>query len=629
MEYSQVDALAVQQAACRGRLCSSPSGLDLRHFPVYHTVECFTLIIVFFLGTWWIAYTLLHETTGTRKRCVGAVLLSILYLALVCHCIPWNPYWIRELHVMVWVVSSWKLLDLALLREGEALERPWIHFIGYDAISLRPALRPSEESQKGLHIQDQQKANISKEAQCNSSEASGTFAFWSYFQSEVIKRLTAAAPVLGLAFVQYLGVEALSSYLMHQPLQLDSLGLRDRIFFSCTFAACLYLHLSYFFWSICALGLIARGDEVSYWMPPFNHPYAASSPVDFWSYRWHSMFRWYYVRLVYRPVYHLLLNKCGSLGDKAMPRAVATVSVFVASGLFHEMLLWINFGRATGEQLLFFLIHAVALLVHRSIYPKVSGSSMVIRLKASQVMKGQAVTVTSASTHQGMAEFQLSLPKHTDSLPAREAPSSSSLRRRRIQATTQSSNNMVGVSSDGTDWPADASWMTAVRQDYSEEIGVDKPAGCLRDHDSGATSIIARAGPSSDHEGGGVAALPAMSSGNSSQQSVGATKGDEQAPGSTSAGDIQEPTQGITHVAESSTSSCHQPPQVAGRWLLRMVRHALSVVAFQSFLALTLVLFFAPWFRFGYHHELRVFVPGPVHYAVRAAMTRVNEVRNS
>jgi hypothetical protein len=100
------------------------------------------LIILFFLVTWWIAYKILHATVGTWKRGLGAILMSVLYFALVCNFIPWNPYWIRELHVMVWVVTCWKLLDLAFLREGEVLGQPWIDFIGYDAISLRPALRP-------------------------------------------------------------------------------------------------------------------------------------------------------------------------------------------------------------------------------------------------------------------------------------------------------------------------------------------------------------------------------------------------------------------------------------------------------------------------------------------------------
>lgn len=40
--------------------------------------------------------------------------------------------------------------------------------------------------------------------------------------------------------------------------------------------------------------------------------------------------------------------------------------MFVASGLFHELLLLVNFGAATGEQLAFFLLHAAALLAQRA-----------------------------------------------------------------------------------------------------------------------------------------------------------------------------------------------------------------------------------------------------------------------
>ena len=47
-------------------------------------------------------------------------------------------------------------------------------------------------------------------------------------------------------------------------------------------------------------------------------------------------------------------------------QAIPTIAVFVASGLFHELLLFINFGTASGEQLAFFIIHAVALLVQRA-----------------------------------------------------------------------------------------------------------------------------------------------------------------------------------------------------------------------------------------------------------------------
>ena len=49
-----------------------------------------------------------------------------------------------------------------------------------------------------------------------------------------------------------------------------------------------------------------------------------------------------------------------------MSQAIPTVAVFVASGLFHELLLLVNFGAATGEQLAFFLLHAAALLAQRA-----------------------------------------------------------------------------------------------------------------------------------------------------------------------------------------------------------------------------------------------------------------------
>ena len=66
---------------------------------------------------------------------------------------------------------------------------------------------------------------------------------------------------------------------MHQPRDIARLPLPHRALLACTFAACLYLHLSYFFWSMCALYVIARGDSVESWVPPFNRPFAACSSV--------------------------------------------------------------------------------------------------------------------------------------------------------------------------------------------------------------------------------------------------------------------------------------------------------------------------------------------------------------
>jgi hypothetical protein len=52
-------------------------------------------------------------------------------------------------------------------------------------------------------------------------------------------------------------------------------------------------------------------------------------------------------------------------------------------------------------------------------------------------------------------------------------------------------------------------------------------------------------------------------------------------------------------------------PRWVGEWAAPAARHAARVAAFNTFLALTFVLFFSPWFRFGYHHEVGARDAGP------------------
>lgn len=54
-------------------------------------------------------------------------------------------------------------------------------------------------------------------------------------------------------------------------------------------------------------------------------------------------------------------------------QALPTMAVFLVSGLFHELLLYINFGKASGEQLAFFMIHAVVLVVQRYLEREAQG----------------------------------------------------------------------------------------------------------------------------------------------------------------------------------------------------------------------------------------------------------------
>jgi len=44
------------------------------------------------------------------------------------------------------------------------------------------------------------------------------------------------------------------------------------------------------------------------------------------------------------------------------------------------------------------------------------------------------------------------------------------------------------------------------------------------------------------------------------------------------------------------------------------------IVAWNAFLFLTTPIFMRPWFLFNYHKELRVLVPGPIHYFVKRSL---------
>ncbi|KAG2422083.1 hypothetical protein HXX76_016290 [Chlamydomonas incerta] len=80
----------------------------------------------------------------------------------------------------------------------------------------------------------------------------------------------------------------------------------QQVLLSCCFAAALYCHLSYFFFSMEMLWLagfaLAAGVRLPRWQPLFDSPQRSTSPVDFWNNRWHQAFRWWWTRLLYVPV---------------------------------------------------------------------------------------------------------------------------------------------------------------------------------------------------------------------------------------------------------------------------------------------------------------------------------------
>jgi hypothetical protein len=83
----------------------------------------------------------------------------------------------------------------------------------------------------------------------------------------------------------------------------------------------------------------------------WNAPYLATSPRDFWGRRWNVLFRHIFHGLIFLPV------------AKRLGVVVGSLAVFAVSGLLHEFLNHIVFHDASGENLVFFLVHGGACLV--------------------------------------------------------------------------------------------------------------------------------------------------------------------------------------------------------------------------------------------------------------------------
>ncbi|CAN4126956.1 unnamed protein product [Withania somnifera] len=93
-------------------------------------------------------------------------------------------------------------------------------------------------------------------------------------------------------------------------------------------------------------------------MPPFDEPYLTSSLQDFWGKRWNLMVSNILRLIVYNPI--------RSVVEDRIPRKWAPIpavlATFFASGLAHELIFYyIGRLKPSGEVMMFFLIHGVAL----------------------------------------------------------------------------------------------------------------------------------------------------------------------------------------------------------------------------------------------------------------------------
>ncbi|KAL5735827.1 hypothetical protein ACOSQ2_030615 [Xanthoceras sorbifolium] len=94
--------------------------------------------------------------------------------------------------------------------------------------------------------------------------------------------------------------------------------------------------------------------------PQFNEPYLATSLQDFWGRRWNLMVSSILRSTVYDPVKYVSTRVIG----QKWATFPSIIAVFTVSGLMHELILYyVTRAPPTWEQLQFFLLHGVCLVV--------------------------------------------------------------------------------------------------------------------------------------------------------------------------------------------------------------------------------------------------------------------------
>ena len=109
------------------------------------------------------------------------------------------------------------------------------------------------------------------------------------------------------------------------------------------------------------IGVVVLRQTPSQWPPIFNSPWASTSLSEFWSKRWHQMFRSCFIALGAKPITFLV----GPIGG--------VLAAFLISGILHDWGLW-AMGKGTDCWGVcgFFLMMGIG-VVMEGIYNKVSG----------------------------------------------------------------------------------------------------------------------------------------------------------------------------------------------------------------------------------------------------------------
>ncbi|RIB30168.1 membrane bound O-acyl transferase family-domain-containing protein [Gigaspora rosea] len=113
------------------------------------------------------------------------------------------------------------------------------------------------------------------------------------------------------------------------------------------------------------------------WHLFFKNPWMSTSLKDFWSIRWHQLFREIFVLFAYNPLERLINNKIKPLLGKdyqkigiMLEKIIPTIGVFFISGIMHEYIVYTSMYQfwKPGEQLLFFILQPVGMFFEKLIF---------------------------------------------------------------------------------------------------------------------------------------------------------------------------------------------------------------------------------------------------------------------
>lgn len=111
-----------------------------------------------------------------------------------------------------------------------------------------------------------------------------------------------------------------------------------------------------------------------HWRLMMDYPLLGLSLEEVWSTRWHRILRPAWVASAFKPIYFLVRQWTGeSPRYKQLAAGLASMAVFMASGMTHEYVVLCNTGwelykkSFIGDQMIFFCTHGIIVVVERAV----------------------------------------------------------------------------------------------------------------------------------------------------------------------------------------------------------------------------------------------------------------------